>query len=70
MGRYDAYFERGVHLWDIATGALMCESVGLVVREIEDGMMAAPASLVDTLAEIIAGPAGSVRNAAGRIPPD
>lgn len=70
MGRYDAYFERGVHLWDIATGALMCESVGLVVREIEGGIMAAPATLVDTLAEIIAAPAGSGSKATGRIPPD
>jgi myo-inositol-1(or 4)-monophosphatase len=77
MGRYDAYFERGVHPWDIAAGALMCESVGLVVREIEDGMMAAPASLVDTLSEIIggagAGPVGAdraVSEPARRIPPD
>ena len=77
MGRYDAYFERGVHPWDIASGALMCESVGLVVREIEDGMMAAPASLVDTLSEIIggagAGPVGAdraVSEPARRIPPD
>lgn len=77
MGRYDAYFERGVHPWDIAAGALMCESVGLVVREIEDGMMAAPASLVDSLSEIIGG-AGAGRVGADRavseptrrIPPD
>jgi hypothetical protein len=48
----------------------MCESVGLVVREIEGGIMAAPATLVDTLAEIIAAPAGSGSKATGRIPPD
>ena len=70
MGRYDAYFERGVHLWDIATGALMCESVGLVVREIEGGIMAAPASLVDTLAEIIGGADAPASGVTGRIPPD
>jgi len=29
MGLYDAYYERGVHLWDIAVGALMCDGVGL-----------------------------------------
>jgi myo-inositol-1(or 4)-monophosphatase len=59
MGRYDAYFERGVKLWDIAAGALMCECVGLVVREIDDGILVAPASLVDLLAAIVAGGAGT-----------
>jgi myo-inositol-1(or 4)-monophosphatase len=55
MGRYDAYFERGVKPWDTAVGALVCECVGLVVREIEDGILVAPAAMVDRLAEIIAG---------------
>jgi myo-inositol-1(or 4)-monophosphatase len=59
MGRYDAYFERGVKLWDIAAGALMCECVGLVVREIEDGILVAPASLLDPLAAIVAGGAST-----------
>jgi myo-inositol-1(or 4)-monophosphatase len=54
MGRYDAYYERGVHAWDIAAGALICEGVGLEVREIEGGIMAAPAALADTLCELIA----------------
>ncbi len=30
-GRYDAYFERGVHHWDVAAGALLCERAGLAV---------------------------------------
>ncbi len=56
MGRYDAYFERGVNLWDIAAGALACESVGLVVREIDGGIMVAAPALVEPLAEIVVGP--------------
>ena len=61
MGLYDAYYERGVHLWDIAVGALMCDGVGLAVREIEGGIMAAPVSLADTLCEIIAGGGAGAR---------
>jgi myo-inositol-1(or 4)-monophosphatase len=30
-GRYDAYFERGVHHWDVAAGALLCSRAGLAV---------------------------------------
>jgi myo-inositol-1(or 4)-monophosphatase len=63
MGLYDAYYERGVHLWDIAVGALMCDGVGLAVREIEGGIMAAPASLADTLCEIIAARGAGARGA-------
>ena len=54
MGRYDAYFERGVKLWDIAAGALVCDCVGLVTREIEGGILVSPPSLVGSLAGIIA----------------
>jgi myo-inositol-1(or 4)-monophosphatase len=59
MGRYDAYFERGVKLWDIAAGVLVCECAGLVAREIDDGILVAPAALVDRLAEIIVGANGA-----------
>ena len=31
-GRYDAFYERGVQLWDIAAGSLLCEAAGLTVR--------------------------------------
>ena len=58
MGRYDAYFERGVKLWDIAAGVLICECAGLVAREIEGGILIAGAPLVDHLEAIIAGPGG------------
>jgi myo-inositol-1(or 4)-monophosphatase len=53
MGRYDAYFERGVKLWDIAAGALMCECVGLAVREIEGGILVAPPAIADALTELV-----------------
>jgi myo-inositol-1(or 4)-monophosphatase len=58
MGRYDAYFERGVKAWDIAAGVLVCECAGLVAREIEEGILVARAPLVDRLEEIIAGAHG------------
>jgi myo-inositol-1(or 4)-monophosphatase len=58
MGRYDAYFERGVKLWDTAAGVLVCECAGLVARPIDDGILVAPAPLVDELAAIIAGRLG------------
>jgi myo-inositol-1(or 4)-monophosphatase len=59
MGRYDAYFERGVKLWDIAAGALVCESVGLVAREIEGGILVSPPALLESLVEIVAYPGGA-----------
>lgn len=36
-GRYDAYFEHGPKLWDVAAGALICERAGLEVRELAAG---------------------------------
>jgi myo-inositol-1(or 4)-monophosphatase len=59
MGRYDAYFERGVKLWDIAAGALVCESVGLVAREIEGGILVSPPSLLESLVAIVGYRAGA-----------
>jgi myo-inositol-1(or 4)-monophosphatase len=58
MGRYDAYFERGVKLWDIAAGVLVCECAGLLARPIDGGILVAPSPLVDELAAIIAGGLG------------
>ena len=39
-GRYDAYFERTVQLWDVAAGSLLAHRVGLDVRVLNerDGM--------------------------------
>jgi myo-inositol-1(or 4)-monophosphatase len=59
MGRYDAYFERGVKLWDIAAGALVCECAGLVTREIEGGILVAPPALLEALVEIVVYPGGA-----------
>jgi myo-inositol-1(or 4)-monophosphatase len=56
-GRYDAYYERGIKLWDYAAGALICECAGLVVRHLDPvppmdaGLLVAPRTLADVLAE-------------------
>ena len=55
MGRYDAYFERDRDIWDVAAGALICECAGLTVRTLGATILAAPDSLVDSLAQIIVG---------------
>jgi myo-inositol-1(or 4)-monophosphatase len=71
MGRYDAYYERGVKLWDTAAGTLVCEAVGLRVREIEGGIMVAPGALIDELAAIVtAGPDEIQPAASARVPRD
>jgi myo-inositol-1(or 4)-monophosphatase len=54
-GRYDAYYERGVHAWDVAAGSVLCRGVGLELREMPAtetlplGIVVAPAALVDEL---------------------
>jgi myo-inositol-1(or 4)-monophosphatase len=61
MGRYDAYFERGVKQWDVAAGALICERAGLRVfelparEELPRGILVAPAALAEHLLELVAG---------------
>lgn len=60
-GRWDAYYERGVHAWDVAAGALIAARAGLMVRDIpavgEDsaGLLAAPAGIVEELYGLVAG---------------
>jgi myo-inositol-1(or 4)-monophosphatase len=60
-GRYDAYYERGVHTWDIAAGALIAERAGLTVRRLpataEDpwGIVVAPPAFVEELCDLVAG---------------
>ena len=53
MGRFDAYFERGVKAWDTTAGELVCTSVGLAVRAIPDGILVAPPALADELETIV-----------------
>jgi myo-inositol-1(or 4)-monophosphatase len=59
-GRYDAFYERGVQVWDTAAGTLLCERAGLQVRELpaDDrraaGILVAPPALADALAAVVA----------------
>jgi myo-inositol-1(or 4)-monophosphatase len=58
-GRYDAYYERGVKLWDIAAGELICASAGLHTRRLEPappaegGILVAPVALAEELASLV-----------------
>jgi myo-inositol-1(or 4)-monophosphatase len=60
-GRVDAFYERGLNVWDIAAGALVCSRAGLAVREFQAsdderwGIMTAPPALADELYDLIAG---------------
>jgi myo-inositol-1(or 4)-monophosphatase len=61
-GRYDAYFERAMHEWDVAAGVLACERAGLEVRELPAhehlpwGIMVASPALAGALFELVSGP--------------
>jgi myo-inositol-1(or 4)-monophosphatase len=61
LGRFDAFYERGLQTWDLAAGALFAERAGLAVRELPEagdqpwGVMTAPPNLVDELYELIVG---------------
>jgi myo-inositol-1(or 4)-monophosphatase len=61
--RFDAYFERGVKLWDVAAGALICEQAGLQVVDLpaQDGadplpagLLVAPEALIGPLEQLVA----------------
>ncbi len=58
-GRFDAFYERGVQIWDIAAGVVLCEAAGLSVRPLAgegtlpDGIVVAPAGLLDELAALV-----------------
>ena len=59
-GRFDAYYERGVHHWDVAAGSLVCERAGLVVEPLAaappqgTGVLVAAPALADELRSRIA----------------
>ena len=58
-GRYDAYYERAVKLWDVAAGLLICDRAGLAIRDmpatsdLPAGVLVAPPGLIDELAAIV-----------------
>jgi myo-inositol-1(or 4)-monophosphatase len=58
-GRFDAYYERGLKVWDLAAGALICRRMGLVVRELpgsdEDpwGVVVAPEGFAEELFSLV-----------------
>jgi myo-inositol-1(or 4)-monophosphatase len=60
-GRFDAYYERGLHAWDVAAGNLIAARAGLEVRVLratgEDpaGVVVAPPGLVDALFVLVVG---------------
>ena len=54
-GRYDGYYERGIHYWDVAAGGLICERAGLVVDTLPpappqgEGLLVATPAIADAL---------------------
>lgn len=58
-GRYDAYFERSMKVWDVAAGALICERAGLRITELPAagplpwGLLACPPGLAGPLLELV-----------------
>jgi myo-inositol-1(or 4)-monophosphatase len=60
-GRLDAFYERGLHAWDRAAGALLCERAGLTVLDLPDdgvsgaGILVAAPALAEPLRALVAG---------------
>jgi myo-inositol-1(or 4)-monophosphatase len=60
-GRYDAYYERGIHPWDVAAGSLIATRAGLEVRQLAEtdedaaGVVVAPGPLMDELFGLVTG---------------
>ena len=58
-GRFDAFYERGVQIWDIAAGVVLCEAAGLEVRPLAaegalpSGVVVAPPGLIDELTALV-----------------
>ncbi len=61
-GRFDAFYERGLNAWDVAAGLLVCARAGLDARALpeteheSDGVIVAPAGLMDALWDLVAAP--------------
>jgi myo-inositol-1(or 4)-monophosphatase len=60
-GRVDAFYERGIKLWDRAAGELVCARAGLEVVQLPaqdglpSGVLVAPPALLEPLHELVAG---------------
>ena len=60
VGRYDAFYEFGVQVWDYAAGVMLCAAAGLEVRRLPArdglpaGLLVAPPALADALGELVA----------------
>jgi myo-inositol-1(or 4)-monophosphatase len=58
-GRYDAFYERGLHAWDVTAGLLIASGAGLEVRELAatdgqpEGVLVAPDGFVDELVGLV-----------------
>jgi myo-inositol-1(or 4)-monophosphatase len=58
-GRYDAFFERGLQVWDFAAGALLCTCAGLELRHLPpsppagSGVVVAPGPLIEPLTALV-----------------
>jgi myo-inositol-1(or 4)-monophosphatase len=58
-GRYDAFYERGLHAWDVTAGLLIASRAGLEVRELAategepEGVLVAPGGFVDELVGLV-----------------
>ena len=58
-GRFDAYYERGVHEWDVAAGILIASRAGMAVRDLSAagqdawGVAVAPQDLIDELVALV-----------------
>ena len=59
-GRYDAYYEHGIHHWDVAAGRLICERAGLrfvdlpSTHELAPGVAVAEPALLGDLLDLVA----------------
>jgi len=58
-GRFDAYYERGVHRWDVSAGSLIASRAGLEVRELVArggdawGIVVAAGGVIEELLELV-----------------
>ena len=62
-GRYDGYWERGLHAWDVAAGALLVREAGGFIAPIRDGQDAVQSgSMIAANGEIYEGFKKIIRN--------